>query len=112
MNCVVSIEHRFDRTPDGGAVIALRTAETSWLRRLMWQLGSQATVLEPAELAREVRQGARAALDGYVATGGSAAGINGSGAVSGESPCHVGGDHAGPAPRLATRWVPPGPSAL
>ena len=51
--------------PDGGAVIELRTADTAWLRRLMWRLGSQATVLQPAELAREVHRGARAALDAY-----------------------------------------------
>jgi len=52
----------------GGAVITLRTADTAWLRRLMWRLGSQATVLEPAELALEVQQGARAALDAYAAS--------------------------------------------
>ena len=56
---------RIERTPDGGAVIDLRTADTAWLRRLMWQLGSQATVLEPAQLAREVELGARAALEAY-----------------------------------------------
>ena len=55
-------------TPGGGAVITLRTADTAWLRRLMWRLGSQATVLEPAELAFTVRQGARAALDAYAAS--------------------------------------------
>ena len=52
----------------GGAVITLRTADTAWLRRLMWRLGSQATVLEPAELALQVQQGARAALDAYAAS--------------------------------------------
>jgi proteasome accessory factor C len=52
-------------TQGGGAVITLRTADTAWLRRLMWRLGSQATVLEPAELALAVRQGARAALYAY-----------------------------------------------
>lgn len=51
--------------PDGGAVISLRTADTAWLRRLMWRLGSQATVLEPAELALGVQRGARAALQAY-----------------------------------------------
>jgi proteasome accessory factor C len=56
---------RVERTPDGGAVIDLRTADTGWLRRLMWGLGSQATVLEPAELASEVRRGAREALAAY-----------------------------------------------
>jgi proteasome accessory factor C len=60
-----------DRTSDGGAVIELRTPDTGWLRRLMWQLGATATVLEPAELAREVRQGACAALDLYAGPIGS-----------------------------------------
>jgi len=57
-----------ERTQGGGAVVTLRTADTAWLRRLMWRLGSQATVLEPAELALEVQQGARAALDAYAAS--------------------------------------------
>ena len=61
-----------ERTPDGEAVIDLRTADTAWLRRLMWRLGSQATVLEPAELAREVHLGARAALEAYAESGGPA----------------------------------------
>ena len=60
-----------DRTSDGGAVIELRTPDTGWLRRLMWQLGSTATVLEPEELAREVRQGACAALELYAGPIGS-----------------------------------------
>lgn len=51
----------------GGVVITLRTADTAWLRRLMWRLGSQATVLEPTELALEVRRGAREALEPYAA---------------------------------------------
>jgi proteasome accessory factor C len=50
---------------DGGAVVTLRTADTAWLRRLMWRLGSQARVLEPADLARDVRRGARVALEAY-----------------------------------------------
>ena len=57
--------------PDGGAVISLRTADTAWLRRLMWRLGSQACVLEPAELARQVHRGASAALEGYAGLAGS-----------------------------------------
>jgi len=60
-----------DRTSDGGAVIELRTPDTGWLRRLMWQLGSTATVLEPEELARAVRQGACAALELYAGPIGS-----------------------------------------
>ncbi|HEX7536530.1 MAG TPA: WYL domain-containing protein [Dermatophilaceae bacterium] len=59
-------------TQDGGAVITLRTADTTWLRRLMWRLGSQSTVLEPAELALAVQQGAQAALQAYAAPAGSA----------------------------------------
>jgi proteasome accessory factor C len=55
-------------TPGGGAVITLRTADTAWLRRLMWRLGSQASVLEPAELALAVQRGAREALDAYAAS--------------------------------------------
>jgi len=55
----------FEPTPDGGAVVTLRTADTAWLRRLMWRLGSQATVLEPSGLALEVRLGARKALEAY-----------------------------------------------
>jgi len=54
-----------ERTRDGGALIALRTADTGWLRRLMWRLGSQARVLEPSGLALEVRLGARKALEAY-----------------------------------------------
>ena len=54
-----------ERREDGSVVVTLRTADTTWLRRLMWQLGSRATVLEPASLADEVRDGARAALEAY-----------------------------------------------
>ena len=60
-----------EAAPDGGSVITLRTADTAWLRRLMWRLGSQARVLAPAELTEEVHQGARAALSGYGEPAGS-----------------------------------------
>jgi proteasome accessory factor C len=66
-------------TQDGGAVITLRTADTAWLRRLMWRLGSQATVLEPEALAHEVQQGAREALEAYAGPAGSAGSISASG---------------------------------
>jgi proteasome accessory factor C len=56
---------------DGGAVITLRTADTAWLCRLMWRLGSQARVLEPVELALEVQRGAKEALLGYAESAGS-----------------------------------------
>jgi len=58
-------------TQGGGAVVSLRTADTAWLRRLMWRLGSQARVLEPPDLAREVQRGAHEALDAYAAAAGS-----------------------------------------
>ena len=63
---------RIEPVPDGGAIIELRTTDTAWLRRLMWQLGSQATVLEPAGLADEVRRGARVALEAYAGSAASA----------------------------------------
>jgi len=51
----------------GSSLVSLRTADTAWLRRLLWRLGSQATVLEPASLAAEVRAGAERALAAYAA---------------------------------------------
>jgi proteasome accessory factor C len=51
----------------GSSLVSLRTADTAWLRRLLWRLGSQATVLEPASLAAEVRAGAQRALAAYAA---------------------------------------------
>ena len=50
---------------DGSRTISLRTGDTAWLRRLVWRLGGQAVVLEPATLAEEVRTTARAALAAY-----------------------------------------------
>jgi proteasome accessory factor C len=54
-----------ETAPDGSQIVALRTADTIWLRRLMWRLGGLGTVLEPAELATAVRDGASAALAAY-----------------------------------------------
>jgi proteasome accessory factor C len=50
---------------DGAQTVTLRTADTLWLRRLMWRLGGLGTVLAPAELAEAVRDGAAAALAAY-----------------------------------------------
>ena len=50
---------------DGSQQVTLRTADTLWLRRLMWRLGGLGTVLAPAELAEAVRDGAVAALAAY-----------------------------------------------
>ncbi|NHA68354.1 helix-turn-helix transcriptional regulator [Phycicoccus flavus] len=53
----------------GGRRVRLRTADTAWLRRLLWRLGGRGVVLEPADVVAEVREGAAAALDGYGAAG-------------------------------------------
>ena len=53
--------------PDGSQVVTLRTADTLWLRRLVWRLGGRGIVLAPPELAEEVRSGAQAALAAYEA---------------------------------------------
>lgn len=50
---------------DGTLVARLRTPDTAWLRRLALRLGAAASVLEPAELAEQVRSDARAALAAY-----------------------------------------------
>ena len=50
---------------DGSQTVTLRTADTLWLRRLMWRLGGLGTVSAPAELAQAVRDGASAALAAY-----------------------------------------------
>lgn len=59
-------------TEGGGQVITLRTADTAWLRRLLWRLGGQATVLAPAGLADQVADGARTALEAYAGSAGAA----------------------------------------
>jgi len=51
-----------ERTPDRGAVINLRTADTAWLRRLMWQLGSATTTRSRASSGR--RTGGRSSICG------------------------------------------------
>lgn len=50
---------------DGSQVVTLRTADTVWLRRLLWRLGSYGRVLAPADLATAVRTGAETALAAY-----------------------------------------------
>jgi proteasome accessory factor C len=50
---------------DGSQTVTLRTADTLWLRRLVWRLGGLGTVVAPPELAQVVREGAQAALTAY-----------------------------------------------
>ncbi len=54
----------------GGQLVRLRTADTAWLRRLLWRLGGRGFVTEPADLVAEVREGAEAALAHYPAAPG------------------------------------------
>lgn len=54
-----------EEQPDGGQLVTLRTRDTAWVRRLALSLGSAAQVVEPAELAEQVRRDARAALAAY-----------------------------------------------
>jgi proteasome accessory factor C len=58
----------------GGLLVRLRTADTEWLRRLVWRSGGQVVVLGPADVAAEVREGATAALAAYPTSTGPADG--------------------------------------
>jgi proteasome accessory factor C len=51
--------------PEGRLRVALRTPDTSWVRRLALRLGEDARVVVPAALADEVRGAAAAALAQY-----------------------------------------------
>ena len=53
---------------DGTLIVRLRTPDTAWIRRLALRLGSTGSVLEPAELATQVRGDAAAALSAYSAS--------------------------------------------
>lgn len=50
---------------DGRQLVTLRTRGTVWIRRLALSLGASGRILEPAELAAQVREDARTALDAY-----------------------------------------------
>jgi len=54
---------------DGRRRVTLRTADPGWLRRLVWRMGGQVRVVEPAELGRSVASGAATALAAYDETG-------------------------------------------
>ncbi|WP_109471352.1 helix-turn-helix transcriptional regulator [Ornithinimicrobium cavernae] len=53
------------RRDDGSLRVSLLAADPAWVRRLVWRLGGQATVVSPAELAAETRDGAAQALQSY-----------------------------------------------
>ena len=55
----------------GGLRVTLRTADTAWLRRLVWRLGGAGVVEAPADVAAEVHDGAAAALAAYPGVGGA-----------------------------------------
>ncbi|MDQ6650981.1 MAG: WYL domain-containing protein [Actinomycetota bacterium] len=54
-----------EESTDGGLHATLRTPDTRWLRALALRLGSDGAVLDPPELAEEVRAEARSALAAY-----------------------------------------------
>ncbi|MQA83406.1 MAG: WYL domain-containing protein [Streptosporangiales bacterium] len=56
---------RVEETGDGGLRVALRTPDTRWVRRLALRLGSAGQVIDPPELAEEVRAEAVRALAAY-----------------------------------------------
>ena len=49
----------------------VRTADTTWLRRLVWRLGGRGAVLDPPDVVAEVHDGALAALTAYPPTAAS-----------------------------------------
>jgi proteasome accessory factor C len=51
----------------GGLLVRMRTADTAWLRRLVWRLGGRARVVDPPQVVADVRDGADAALTAYPA---------------------------------------------
>jgi proteasome accessory factor C len=51
--------------PDGGLTVRMRVGDPSWLVRLMLRLGGTGRLLQPADLAEEVRRTARQAADLY-----------------------------------------------
>ena len=46
----------------------ISTADTAWLRRLVWRMGGRAVVIDPPEVVAEVAEGAAGALAAYPAT--------------------------------------------
>jgi predicted DNA-binding transcriptional regulator YafY len=52
----------------GGLLVTLRTGDLAWLRQLVLRLAGAGRVVDPAELADDVRQTARAALAAYTAS--------------------------------------------
>jgi proteasome accessory factor C len=45
--------------------VTLRASEPEWLVQLLLRLGGTGTLVEPAELAEQIRDAARSALDQY-----------------------------------------------
>jgi len=61
------VEH-VERGDDGVLTVQIRTADITWLQRLVWRLGGAARVVEPASLRHEVADGAAEAIAQYGAT--------------------------------------------
>ncbi|GAA4354697.1 helix-turn-helix transcriptional regulator [Angustibacter luteus] len=56
---------RVTETSDGDLVVTLRTGDLAWLRQLALRLGGSGRIVDPPELADDVRRVAAAALEGY-----------------------------------------------
>ncbi|MBX6370842.1 MAG: WYL domain-containing protein [Acidothermus sp.] len=54
-----------ETSDDGALTVVLRTPDTRWVRRLLLRLGEAARVLDPPELAAEMRTEAETALRSY-----------------------------------------------
>ena len=54
-----------EETPDGGLRVVLRTPDTRWVRRLALRLGDSGRIVDPRDLAEEVRTEAARALAAY-----------------------------------------------
>jgi proteasome accessory factor C len=54
-----------EERPTGDLRVRLKVGDTGWLRRLVLRQGGAARVVEPVELAEEVRACARRALTAY-----------------------------------------------
>jgi proteasome accessory factor C len=56
---------------DGGLLVTLRTRDDAWVRRLALGLAGHGRVVDPPEVAADVRHAASAALAGYTPNAGA-----------------------------------------
>ncbi|MEI2764281.1 MAG: WYL domain-containing protein [Dermatophilaceae bacterium] len=68
---------RVEDAGQGRVRITLRVADPAWVRRAVWRMGGALVVVEPADLARSVAEGAAQALQGYAAPTGASGPLEG-----------------------------------